>query len=65
MHCLCTVQAESQKIWNYVKSRTSVRSGIDDIILEQDGEIREKIELTDNYDKAQAFNNYFLYYLHS
>jgi len=59
------VQAESQKIWNYVKSRTSVRSGIDDIILEQDGEIREKIELTDNYDKAQAFNNYFLYYLHS
>ena len=28
----------------------------DDIILEQD---REKIELTDDYDKAQTFNDYF------
>ena len=48
-----------KKFWNYVKSRTSVRSGIGDIILEQDGEIREKIVLTDDYHKAQAFNNYF------
>ena len=59
----CTVSAQCKqnpkKFWNYVKRRTSVRSGIDDILLEQDGEIREKIELTDDYDKAQAFNNYF------
>ena len=59
----CTVSAQCKqnpkKFWNYIISRTSVRSGIDDILLEQDGEIREKIELTDDYDKAQAFNNYF------
>ena len=46
-----------KKIWNCVKCRTSVRSGIDNIMLEQDG---EEIELTDDYDKAQVFNDYFL-----
>ena len=45
-----------KKIWNYVKSKTSVRSGISDIILEQDG---EKIQITDDYEKAQAYNDYF------
>jgi len=45
-----------KKFWNYVKNKTSVRSEISDIIIEQDGEQKE---LTENYDKAQAFNNYF------
>ena len=39
-----------------MKNKTFVRSEISDIIIEQDGAQKE---LTENYDKAQAFNNYF------
>jgi len=45
-----------KKFWNYVKSKTSTRSGIGDIVLEDNGDHKE---LTENYDKAEAFNNYF------
>jgi len=52
----CTVSTQCKqnpkKFWNYVKNRTSARSGIDDIILKQNG---EKIELSD----YQAFSDYF------
>ena len=37
-----------------------MRLGIDDILLEQDG---ENIELSDDYDKAQALNDCFVLYL--
>ena len=49
------VSAQCKKYRNYVKIKTSTKSGICDI-LEQDGRSKE---LTDHCDKAEGFNKYF------
>ena len=49
-------KSNPKKFWSYVKSKTSVKSSIGDIKYNCDG---KDIIITEDYQKATAFNDYF------